>query len=236
MLRRFFTIINQLRAAYSFWVIVAPFLISAAAAAWLYLQQAPWLIIILSALGALFVVLLIAVVFAIYIYGSPEKGIYSPRLLRQYSWPSRKIAWSFDNYLGGSGGGGKPIRVSGFQGRFKITWGEGISPKAAYLECKRTATRQDVLIECGNPYVRANEIGFMPKGKWYHAMAFLGHPGLTKEEFLRRWDGFEFVFEFDSSVFRRKFPRFEIEQYFDRYWACANPPPEPTPTRRDVTP
>jgi hypothetical protein len=232
MLRRAISLIRLIRGAHILLTLPISGVFAVIVAAWVYLQNAPLaiVVVVLAGMFAIFCVVLFALI--AFLYSPPAKGIFSPRNLRWHKLPIHKVVWSFDNYLGVQSKGGSSVRVTSFQCQYRITRGDGIRPKNAFIECKRTAERLSVLIECGNPYLEAKECEFIPRGKWYQARAQFDDLGLTKEEFLRQWDGFTFVFEYDNTIFSRTFPRWEIEDYFDRFWLYCNKPSEPIPTRR----
>ena len=215
-MRSWFRDVSARLAAYViFATATAGFGLSAALwATWHYLVSAAWPVWIPVVLCGAVICTALAWALVQFMRTPPANGIYSARSLRWYRYPIRKVSWNFDNFLGARSGAGSPILVTSFQPSFCINWGEGIRPKAAYMISNRTGNRADVLIECGNPYVGADTIEFMPRGKRYHCRAFFEDEGLTKEKFLQQFDGFDFVFEYDSAVFRRKFSRQEIEDYF----------------------
>ena len=204
---------------------------------WNFLLSAPFIFQLLIALCLFIILLALVVGVAIYAYLPVGPGIFSPRHLRRYRIPIGKLSWDFDNCIAGRSGDGRPVEATGFQAQFKINRGRGISPKRAFIKCDVTGRSVDVLIECGNPYLRAEEIDFIPRRKWYrcHA-AFVSEKtkeqGVLKEEFLKNWDGFKFVFEYDDTTFVRFFPRREIENFFDGFWRFCNPPPELQPTSK----
>jgi hypothetical protein len=215
-------------------------LLLALAANWEFFKSAPlsFEITVVIALMVLFCAVAISII--VYLSLPPSAGVFSPRYLRIYSWPIWNLSWRFDNFLGGRSGDGSPVEATGFQAQFRINRGQGIHPKHAFIECKATGQKMDVLIECGNPYMRAEEIIFVPRGKSYSCNAEFrsersGEQGVLKEEFLKKWSGFDFVFEYDDYVFRRHFSRQEIEDIFDRFWRYSNMRPEPRPLARSTS-
>jgi hypothetical protein len=201
-------------------------------AAWQYVEGAHWLVASLAGIGATTIAFGVILVGLLWLQAPAGPGIFTSRKLQYYAFPIWKLSWNFDNFLGGRSGAGSPVVVTSFQPRFKVNRGKGIRPKSTYIQSDRTGQRAEVLIECGNPYVQASEIEFMPPGKWYHCRVFFGDEGLTKEQFFAKFDGFEFVFEYDETDFRRYFPRHEIEAFFDEFWRYSNQPSEPKPRLR----
>jgi hypothetical protein len=140
--------------------------------AWEYLHQAPAPVAALAGLGLFTIVFAVIIVPTAYLF-QPATGTFTPRYLRFYLLPLGHLSWRFDNFLGGSA---PPVRVTCFQPAFRINRGKGIKPRRAEIWSPRTGERTDVLIECGNPYVKADAIEFMPRGKWYHCQVFLVTP------------------------------------------------------------
>ena len=142
-----------------------------------------------------------------------------------YRLPIRKVSWNFDQFLGGGSGQGQPVLIYAFQPQFKVNWGEGISPKKAFIECKATGVQQNVLLSLQDAYVNAEAVDFIPKGCWFQCQAHFG--GITKEAFLQNWQGFRFVFEYDDKTFSRDFSRRELEEWIDRFWRYSNRQSQP---------
>jgi hypothetical protein len=213
-----------------------PALLAGAAAlirgSWEYLHQAPALTVALGSLGLFAVVFLVTLLPLAYL-ATPEAGTFTPRYFRFYRWPLARLSWRFDNFLGGRA---PPVLITSFQPAFRINRGQGIRPRKAYIWSPRTGERADVLIECGNPYVAADAIEFMPRGKWYQCQVHFGDVGLTKAEFLARFDGFDFVFQYDDTEFKRTFSRSEIELLFDSFERYATAPSEVRPTLKPSAP
>jgi hypothetical protein len=203
---------------------------------WDYFWNAPWpfqaaVALSLLALGVLVVVLIRVLLHA-------PTGAMAPIHLRRFKWPLRRVSWDFDGYLGWGCGTGQPVVVYVFQPRLRVNWGEGIEPLAGYIECKRTGQRRELMIECGNPYVKASEIEFIPSGAWFQCQAWFSDRAtnttdpLHQDEFLRRFPGFRFVFHYEGGKFERVFPRAELELIIDRAWRHSNPPQRPSPVPR----
>jgi len=227
-MNRFFTFLRLLTIGWQVFAFVVSTAPSMLLGLYQYLEGAPWTFVALAAFGAFAAISTPILAFAIWLH-LPAAGSFTPRKLGYYKLPIHKLAWNFDNYLGGYGKERGPFLVTSFQPRFNITRGTGIHPKEAYIQSDRTGIREEVLIECGNPYVPADQIEFMPPGKWYHCQKFFGDAGLSKEEFLAKFDGFDFVFSYDEVSFRRHFSRNEIEEIFDAYWRSNNRSSEPKP-------
>lgn len=236
MVERLFRLYRLANALGSF-ALTLPVLIAgvgaASTTAYYYIQGAPWPVLALMAVGLASVLFIPLIGLSLILNSPPSPGVFSPRKLRFYRLPIWKVSWDFDNYLGGRCGDGSPVLITSFQTRFKINWGKGITPKRSFICSNRTGEQKSVLVECENPYVLAEKIEFIPKGKWYHGQVFFGDDGLTKEQFLKQFDGLEFVFEYDDRQFRRSFPREEIAMLFDRFWEYSNRSAEPKPRMKD---
>lgn len=207
--------------------------IAAVFAAWEYLVAAPF--IVQTVCGLALIITLSFLLLCVWNWLSSETapGIYTHRYLQFYRMPLRAISWNFDNYLGGVCGGGDQVEVANFQPRFWVNRKNGIHPKRAFIRSRATGETRDVLIECGNPYKKAEEIAFIPPGKWYHCQTTFdgraaGRPSAS--EFLKGWGGFDFIFECEEIVFQRHFSWAEIEEVLYRFWRYSNPPPAPAPT------
>jgi len=156
-------------------------------ASWQYFIEAPWpfqAAVVLSLLA----LLIIALVLVRVLMDAPT-GALAPIHLKRFKWPIRKISWDFEGYLGWASGTGQPVIIYAFQSRMRVNWGEGIKPIAAFIECRRTGEKRDLMIECGNPYVKADQIEFIPSGHWYHCQAWFSPrvtdttDPLSREEF-----------------------------------------------------
>ncbi len=224
------TTLRLLQTVHWLWVVGIGGMASTMVAA--FLQASPTVIVLSGLLGAVSLCVLIAVIVAILQQRLEKSGIYSPIRLRWYWLPIRKISWSFDNYLGGSAQSGGPVKVSVLQAQLRVNWGKGIEPKNAVLRMVSTGAEIAVLIECGNPYVLASEIRYMPPKRWFHCGAIFDRDGLTKEEFFQKYDAFDFEFQHAGGTFTRRFSRHEIRDYFDRYWESVTPPKPLEPRRR----
>jgi hypothetical protein len=205
--------------------------IAALVAAWEHWKAAPAIVQATCLFAVIIIVVAMCLVAWVWLRSAPSPGIYTPRHLQRFQLPVRMVSWNFDNYLGGVSGDGSPVEITGFQLRFRINRGPGIHPKKAFIQSRSSGETQDVLIECGDSYKRAEEIAFIPQGKWYPCMsAFESNKGarrVLKEEFLKRWGGFDFVFVCDEFVFKRHFPWDDLEDYIDRFWQYSNRPPLP---------
>lgn len=200
---------------------------------WEYIQKAPLPIIGIFIL--FFLLLIFIAIFLLYsILQTPAgDGIFSSKYLIWYKLPIRKVSWDFGNFLGVSCVHGNPISVNVFQVQFKVNWTDGISPIKAFLECKNTALKQDVFVSALDEYVQVEKIEFLPTGKWFQCQSQFGD--ISKEQFLQKYDGFRFVFEYDETVFSKTFSREELEVYLNRFSKYTNPRPEPKGTLRNST-
>jgi hypothetical protein len=200
-----------------------------------YMQTAPWPIVALVSFLILFLFLSWVACVVVYSRLPPNAGIYSPRILRwhRHRLPFRSVCWHFDNYLSGP----PPDLISQFSPSFEINYGDGIVVKEAYIECKRTGAKADVLIERGNPYMKVDNT-FYPKGKRYHCQAFFWgadnngkkREGLSPDEFLSKYDGFRFVFAYDDTAFNRDFSREELVSLIEWRRRISYTRPEPRPS------
>lgn len=197
----------------------------AAHSSWQYLKTAPWPVMSLVVFGIAGAILFVAFLVAALLYAPIGPGVYGSKYLLWYKNPIRKISWNFAQFLGASWKSGSPIVINTFQAQFRVNRGEGIAPKKAYLECKRTGVCQDLLLKPLNSYVKAGDVAFIPSGRWFQCQSPFGE--MNKESFLNKYDGFTLVFEYDDQIFRRRFSRRELEQWIDRYWRYNNPPPMP---------
>ncbi len=216
------------------WLIITLFtaagLTVAMRASWEYLRGAPWPVLLPVCFGVLAMFLVIAFLVAAYLYSPIGPGIYGSKYLLWYKSSIRKVSWNFAQVLGGSSGAGHPVVIHTFQAEFKVNWGEGIAPKRAFLECKKTGARQDVLLSPLDSYVKAEAVAFVPSGRWFQCQSPFG--GMTKESFFQKYDGFRFVFEYDDKVFSRRFSRRELEEWMARFWRYSNRGPEAKGTLR----
>ncbi|MBZ0144999.1 MAG: hypothetical protein K8F56_15610 [Rhodocyclaceae bacterium] len=194
-------------------------------ASWEFLQAAPWPVLFLSIAGVVMAVVFVAVVGWIFLSTPIAAGTYGSKYLLWYKLPTRTISWDFAQFLGGSSGQGQPVLIHAFQPRLKVNWGDGISPKRAFITCKATGAHQNVLLSPRDAYVNAEAVDFIPKGGWFQCQAHFG--GITKEAFLQNWDGFRFVFEYDDKTFCREFSRRELEESIDRFWRYSNQRSQP---------
>lgn len=197
---------------------------------WQYLIAAPWPVVVLVCFGIVATVLFVACAVAAILYSPIGPGVYGSKYLLWYKSPIRKVSWNFFQVLGASSGLGHPVVIHTFQAEFRVNRGEGIAPKKAFLECKRTGVSQDVLISPLDSYVKAEDVAFIPSGRWFQCQSQVG--GMSKETFLQKYDGFTFVFEYDDEMFHRHFSRREVEEWIDRFWRYSNPCPEPRGTIR----
>jgi hypothetical protein len=194
-------------------------------ASWKYLQTAPWPVLVLSCVGLAALLGVVGLLVVVVLFSPIRPGTYGSKYLFWYMVPIRKLSWNFAQFLGGTSGDGQPVLIHCFQVQFKVNRGEGIVPRRAFIECKVTGAFQDVLLSPQNTYVKAEEISFVPRGHWFSCQAQFG--SVTKELFLRQFDGFEFVFEYDDRVFSRRFSRRELEWWIDGFWRFSNTRPEP---------
>ena len=197
---------------------------------WQYLKTAPWPVLTLVCFGIVAAILSVAVLVVVLLYAPIGLGIYGSKYLLWYKNPIRKISWNFDQILGAGSGTGSPVVIHTFQAQFRVNRGEGITPKKAFLECKRTGVCQNVLLRPLDSYVKAEDVAFIPSGRWFQCQSPFG--SINKESFLQKYDGFTFVFEYDHQIFRRCFSRRELEEWIDRFWRYSNPRPEPKGTLR----
>ena len=197
----------------------------AMAASWEYLGTAPWPILFLVFFGIVATICVISFLVVAILYSPIGPGIYGSKYLLWYKLPLRKVSWNFAQVLGGTSGAGQPVVIHTFQTEFKVNWGEGIAPKRAFIECKKTGVYQDVLLSPLDSYVKAESVVFIPGGRWFQCQSLFG--GMTKESFFQKYDGFRFVFEYDDKVFCRCFSRRELKEWIDRFWRFSNRDPEP---------
>lgn len=195
-------------------------------ASWEFLQKAPWPVLFLSIAGVAMAVIFVALIGWIYLSSPIHTGTYGSKYLLWYKLPTRAVAWDFSQFLGGGCGQGQPVLIYSFQPRLKVNWIDGISPKRAFITCKSTGANQNLLLSPRDAYVNAEAVAFIPNGGWFQCQASFG--GVTKEAFLRDWNGFEFVFEYDEKTFSRTFSRRELEDAIDRFWRYSNRPSQPS--------
>lgn len=189
-------------------------------ASWQFVRTSPWPVLFLTCFGVFMAVLFVVFMIVIFLNTPIHEGTFGSKYLLWHKFPIRKVSWNFDQFLGGGSGQGQPVLVYAFQPQFKVNWGEGIKPKKAFIECKKTGAHQNVLLSSRDSYVNAEAIDFIPKGGWFQCQAHFG--GISKEEFLQNFDGFKFVFEYDEKVFTRDFSRWEAEVWIDRFWRYSN--------------
>lgn len=184
----------------------------------------------------------------LFLIGPTDVGNFTPRWRQwRYQLPFRRVAWDLNNYLSCSGERHGETLIVGFQAHLKITRGEGIRPKRCYIECKRTNTRQDVKINVLRSSSRdhhklAEEIEFLPSGdEPFYCLAWFEKDGdhskisgATKAAFLRRYDGMNFVFEYDNSRQKIFFSRREMEEIINANWQYMNKPPASIAKLRSV--
>jgi hypothetical protein len=202
-----------------------------------FLQDAPLPIwVLVGASLSMFGVFWASVIYT-YFHSPPARGEFQNRSLKWHRYPFKRVSFNFDNFLGGTCGNGAPVRVICFQAQLRVNRGEGLKPLEAYLESTRTGQRFPVRIECGNPYLDADQIAFLPSGRWYRCQSFFGDPGMTKEVFLSKLDGFDFLVTWVGGSFKRHFSRKEVVQYIDRFWEHSNPwkPREPRAEKYQIS-
>jgi hypothetical protein len=149
---------------------------------------------------------------ALYLFAPKEGGDQA----RFKSWwfenRLRRVSWFFDKCLTVRRGN----LVWRFGPRFRLNWpfGNQIIVTAAYIECLRTGRRQVVEVEHGNPYLpieqRVTYRRYADKDTYYSQICWYGknrEEGISTDEFLRLFDGFAFVFEYDDRIFRKNFSR-----------------------------
>lgn len=187
---------------------------------WEFLQKAPWPVWFLSIAGVVLAIVFVAIVTWIFLSTPIADGTYGSKYLLWYKLPIRNVSWDFSQFLGGGSGYGQPVLVYAFQPRLKVNWGDGISPKRAFITCKATGANQNVLLSPRDSYVNAEAVEFIPVGCWFQCQAHFG--GITKEDFFQDWEGFTFVFEYDDKSFTREFSRRELEEAIDRFWRYSN--------------
>jgi hypothetical protein len=92
------------------------------------------------------IVLIVAAAIAAVVWlNTPQApGNFGPKYLLWYANPLRKISWRFPNFIGMGGGTGQRVVIYGFQASMKVNRGDGIIPKAAWVESLRTGTKRTV--------------------------------------------------------------------------------------------
>lgn len=192
---------------------------------WAYAIGAPVAVKVLLMIAVIILVLWALLAVVAFLAQPPGPGIQTPRWLRWYRLPIRRVSWDFDNAFGWSGAHGAPIKIEQFQGKFRMNWGEGMRPKRAFIECVATGARKDFLLSPANPYVKAESIEFLPRRKgWIYCQAHLS--GTSKEAFLAEFSGFRFVFEYDETRQEINFSRELLETILERAWRYNNKEPE----------
>lgn len=185
--------------------------------------------------SALFVIgsfTLVVVIFGVIVFISLPvgKGIHTPRHLRWYKNPLRRVSFDFDNYLGLSARAREDVRLGSFQAQMKINWGKDLRPKEAFIRSRNSGEKALVRFRAREGYKEASDIEFIPKGRNYRMVADfenLKEPGETIpiEGFLQNFSGFEFVVEWDGGRFARTFPRSEIDCIVSSFRQYSNPAP-----------
>jgi hypothetical protein len=219
-------------------------------ATWGAILASPWQLQLL--LAAAFIIFTAGFVVSVVVYlALPNEGDHAPRAWKWHKHRLRKLSWNFGSILSLNIDDGV-FHVRQFVCSFKVNRGEGIRPKRGFLDCKKTGRRIPLYVECGNPYVRAELIEFIPTGKWFYCCAAFRKDGSdatdvnapydasekispTAEEFFARYNDFEFVFEYDDKTFRKKFSRPILEGIINRARAANLPKSDPTPRRKDAT-
>lgn len=178
----------------------------------------------------------------------PSQSDQTPRSWKWYRYPIHKLSWNFSTVFSFNIDDGV-FHVRQFICSFRVNRGDGIRPKRGLLDCKHTGRRIPLYVECGNPYVRAELIEFIPKGKWFYCCAAFRKDGIdethvnapygasekispTAEEFFERYSDFELVFEYDGKYFRKTFSRSLLETIINRARARNIRKPDPTPRRK----
>jgi hypothetical protein len=154
---------------------------------WQFLQTAPWPILFLSIAGVVMAIIFTVVIGWIYLSTPIHDGTFGSKYLLYYKIPIRKVSWDFTQFLGLGNGYRQPILIYAFQPKLEVNWGDGISPKRAFITCKTTGAEKNVLLRLSpspqDAFVNAEEVHFIPKGSWFECQAYFG--GITKEEFLQ---------------------------------------------------
>jgi len=202
---------RAIAAIFSVYVLAAT---GAIYASWDYLKAAPWPLQALAALFVGWIVLWLIILVSQYLATPRVRGA-APRSVLWYKLPIRRVSWDLEGYLGYGRLQERPLAVFVFNAHYKINWGEGIVPKKAYIECKRTGAYFDALTDPGNNYVKAEDAKFISRGRWHSCQVSFGE--MPPEEFLKKLGGFWFVFVYDNDErFSRFFSEGELEAYLDR--------------------
>jgi hypothetical protein len=229
------SVASLVRLVLLLWIFFGPpTVILALSQAWEYLGHANLAFQFLVALGVLTVFgsVVGAILYFLLTSGPNEAG---PRWWKWRRLPIQKISWDFLSAFGSHRKGDESVKFLKFNPRFRINWGDGIKPHHCYLDFRAKGLRIPVWIEHGNPYLRAERIpfierhGFIWGSQWLHCSAAFQNirddnldapyvvndrDAFTAGEFFERFGSFDFVFEYDNKVFRKRFSRARIAQMF----------------------
>jgi hypothetical protein len=167
---------------------------------------------------------------------TPAPNYSGPRWWRWRQLPLQKISWDFVSPLSSQTKHNDPVvRFLSFHPSLRINWGDGIKPQHCYLDFRAKGLKIPVRIEHGNPFLRAERIpfiereNFMWRNKWLSCSAGfrvenyedLDAPyilddkdAVTADEFFERFGSFDFVFEYDNKIFRKRFSRRRLMSMF----------------------
>jgi hypothetical protein len=188
---------------------------------WEHVTTAPWPLQAAFAIACLVIVSAIVGLGLIWATTQP-KGDPLPRYVVWYRFPLRKVSWRLGS-LSMTILQGNPAVIHGFGCGFKVNRGK-IVPKRLFLEFFG-GQQVDLRIQCGSSHELAESIGHIPAGAWNHCEARIvrnphmpddgvtNHPSI--DQFLAMYGGFDLVFEYDKSVFRRRFSENEVKQGID---------------------
>lgn len=169
-------------------------------------------------------------------------GIHTPRYLRLYDLPLRRLRWNFANYLGMSAIEGKNLKVSAFQCDLKIGRGGDLRPLKMNLVSYNNGDTVDLKIKTTLGYQRASQIESIPANETFHVLATFssaGQDGIPAEDFLRQYSGLTLNAEFEGIsssrkfTFSRKFTRQEMEAIISSFRKYSNPSPKRRPVLKD---
>lgn len=158
-------------------------------------------------------------------------------LMRAFLRPP--IAWKFDSFLGMVGGGGD-LRVISFQASGFNRSRRGFRSIHGHLVSNIDNSISDQLhfVIGGTPIPPAATSGIPPTAAFQVMIPLCdsakGYDAyLTEYDFLRKWNSFRFVAEFDDYRYEHNFSQREVSRLIERFRRVANPPPKPEVRNRD---
>lgn len=159
---------------------------------------------------------------------SNKAGINSPRYLNWYKLPIRKLSWKFDNCLSLNTRSGKNVKAAQFNAWVRINWGNGIKPKRAIIRSLNKDLEMELKLETDPHFKPVSDATLIPKGKKYwNIKGVINDEKTDVEDFLREYSGFDFIFEYDNSTFKKRFSRESLDLMVDRCRQSVNQKPEP---------